>query len=314
MQQQELMQEQAAEGRPLPWKSDRPHLSYCSEEQFYSDLIAFLTDRQGRQIDPATFPEAILNGSKLDLFHLYREVCSRGGYRVGNGINWKGQVFPRMRNFTSNHKMTGVGNALKRHYQVFLVEYEQAHPEDVPGDRCGICGRGDEVANDWISCDMCDCWVHFSCDVRQSRGAFKDYAKGKGRLYHCPRCSEVRRHQQIQAQASVHAVAAAHATAQMAAVQQLQEQAAAATGKAAAAAATRQAPPPAAVAEDLTADPTPSDDPCVQVRVLRDHPDVVFSSGKVSLQRGKSHCLPSHEVQPLIRDGVLELVGASGNS
>lgn len=27
---------------------------------------------QGRQIDPRTFPEAILNGSKLDLFHLYK--------------------------------------------------------------------------------------------------------------------------------------------------------------------------------------------------------------------------------------------------
>ncbi len=30
-----------------------------------------------------------------------------------------------MRNFTPNHRMTGVGNALKRHYQVFLLEYEQ---------------------------------------------------------------------------------------------------------------------------------------------------------------------------------------------
>lgn len=27
---------------------------------------------QGRQIDPKTFPEAILNGSRLDLFNLYR--------------------------------------------------------------------------------------------------------------------------------------------------------------------------------------------------------------------------------------------------
>ena len=44
---------------------------------------------------------------------------------MGNGINWKGQVFPRMRNFTASHKMTGVGNALKRHYQLFLLEYEQ---------------------------------------------------------------------------------------------------------------------------------------------------------------------------------------------
>ena len=27
---------------------------------------------QGRQIDPRTFPEVVLNGSQLDLFHLYR--------------------------------------------------------------------------------------------------------------------------------------------------------------------------------------------------------------------------------------------------
>lgn len=52
----------------------------------------------------------------------------------------------------------------------------------------------------------------------------------------------------------------------------------------------------------------------VQVRVLRDYNDVVFSSGKVSLQRGKSHWLPSDEVHPLVMDGVLELVGNGGNS
>lgn len=36
-------------------------------------------------------------------------------------------------------------------------------------------------------------------------GSFKDYSRGQGRLYHCPRCSEVRRHQtlQLQAQAMV---------------------------------------------------------------------------------------------------------------
>lgn len=52
----------------------------------------------------------------------------------------------------------------------------------------------------------------------------------------------------------------------------------------------------------------------LQVRVLRDYSDVVFSSGKVSLQRGKSHWLPRDEVHPLIMDGVLELVGGAGNS
>lgn len=45
---------------------------------------------------------------------------------MGNGINWKGQVFPRMRNFTASNRMTGVGNALKRLYQRYLAEYEQA--------------------------------------------------------------------------------------------------------------------------------------------------------------------------------------------
>ena len=92
---------------------------------------------------------------------------------MGNGINWKGQVFPQMRNFTASHKvgpgpayagsqpaacmcslqswldrldeprpackaaaeaadlsaqlcvqMTGVGNALKRHYANFCEHYE----------------------------------------------------------------------------------------------------------------------------------------------------------------------------------------------
>ena len=54
--------------------------------------------------------------------------------------------------------------------------------------------------------------------------------------------------------------------------------------------------------------------PRAQVRVLHDYNDVVFSSGKVSLQRGKSHWLPSDEVHPLLMDGVLELVGNTGNS
>ena len=45
--------------------------------------------------------------------------------RVGNGINWKGQVFGRMRNWTANNRQTGVGNSLKKHYANFLWEYEQ---------------------------------------------------------------------------------------------------------------------------------------------------------------------------------------------
>ena len=43
------------------------------------------------------------------------------------------QVFPRLKNYTAGHKMTGVGNALKRHYQQWLSEYEEANPQDVSG-------------------------------------------------------------------------------------------------------------------------------------------------------------------------------------
>ena len=44
--------------------------------------------------------------------------------RVGNGINWKGQIFPKLNNYTAHNRMTGVGNALKRHYTLYLLEYE----------------------------------------------------------------------------------------------------------------------------------------------------------------------------------------------
>lgn len=37
-----------------------------------------------------------------------------------------------------------------------------------------------------------------------------------------------------------------------------------------------------------------------QVRVLRDYGEIVFTSGKVSLQRGKSHWLPKDEVRGMV--------------
>ncbi|GLC45726.1 hypothetical protein PLESTM_001771400 [Pleodorina starrii] len=167
----------------------RPPLSCCSETQFYDDLVEFLTLLRGKPIDRSRFPEAVLNGVSLDLFSLYREVVTRGGFRVGNGINWKGQVFPRMRNWTETNKQTGVGNALKRHYQNYLWEYEVAHPEDVTTDRCVLCNGGDTVSSDWVCCDACENWAHFSCDKRPGIGAFKDYATGAGRVYVCPSCA-----------------------------------------------------------------------------------------------------------------------------
>ena len=49
--------------------------------------------------------------------------------RIGNGINWKGQIFPKMRNFTNSHKITGIGSTLKTKYQQYLADYEQVRPD-----------------------------------------------------------------------------------------------------------------------------------------------------------------------------------------
>ncbi|CAK0786305.1 hypothetical protein CVIRNUC_009518 [Coccomyxa viridis] len=177
------------DGSAEPFTSRRPRLTECSEEEFLQDVCAFHRSRGVKNVSPDNFPDAILNGRRLDVYNLYREVTTRGGFRVGNGINWKGQIFPQLNNFTAHNRMTGVGNALKRHYTLYLLEYELAHPEDMLGDTCALCARGDEQATDWVCCDRCGSWRHFSCDTRPGLGAFKDYSKGKGATYICFKCA-----------------------------------------------------------------------------------------------------------------------------
>ncbi|GAA0158025.1 hypothetical protein LIER_15153 [Lithospermum erythrorhizon] len=178
---------------PLPLKKhdcNRSPIHVCSEEEFLKDLMQFLIIRGHTRLVPqgglAEFPDAILNAKRLDLLNLYREVVSRGGFYVGNGINWKGQVFSKMRNHTATNKMTGVGNTLKRHYETYLLEYELAH-DDVDGEFCLLCHSS--AAGDWVNCGTCGEWAHFGCDRRQGLGAFKDYAKTDGLEYICPQCS-----------------------------------------------------------------------------------------------------------------------------
>ncbi|KAJ8767421.1 hypothetical protein K2173_017465 [Erythroxylum novogranatense] len=178
---------------PLPLKKHgcgRAPIQACSEEEFLRDVMQFLSLRGHTRLVPqgglAEFPDAILNAKRLDLFNLYREVVSRGGFHVGNGINWKGQVFSKMRNHTSTNRMTGVGNTLKRHYETYLLEYELAH-DDVDGECCLLCNSS--AAGDWVNCGNCGEWAHFGCDRRQGLGAFKDYAKTDGLEYICPHCS-----------------------------------------------------------------------------------------------------------------------------
>ncbi|KAI4344662.1 hypothetical protein L6164_011861 [Bauhinia variegata] len=178
---------------PLPLKKhgcDRVPIRVCSEEEFLKDVMQFLILRGHTRLIPqgglAEFPDAVLNAKRLDLFNLYREVVSRGGFHVGNGINWKGQVFSKMRNHTLTNRMTGVGNTLKRHYETYLLEYELAH-DDVDGECCLLCRSS--AAGDWVNCGICGEWAHFGCDRRQGLGAFKDYAKTDGLEYICPHCS-----------------------------------------------------------------------------------------------------------------------------
>ncbi|KAI9123111.1 hypothetical protein K1719_006000 [Acacia pycnantha] len=178
---------------PLPMKKhgcDRVPIRSCSEEEFLKDVMQFLILRGHSRLIPqgglSEFPEAVLNAKRLDLFNLYREVVSRGGFNVGNGINWKGQVFSKMRNHTLTNRMTGVGNTLKRHYETYLLEYELAH-DDIDGECCLLCRSS--AAGDWVNCGICGEWAHFGCDRRQGLGAFKDYAKTDGLEYICPHCS-----------------------------------------------------------------------------------------------------------------------------
>lgn len=72
-----------------------------------------------------------------------------------------------------------------------LSVWLQAHPADVVVDRCTLCGRGEEGgATDWIACDSCNSWVHFSCDKRPGLGTFDDYANAEQpRSYTCPNCA-----------------------------------------------------------------------------------------------------------------------------
>ncbi|KAK9923854.1 hypothetical protein M0R45_032252 [Rubus argutus] len=178
---------------PLPLKKHgcgRGPIHSCLEEEFLKDVMQFLILRGHSRLIPqgglTEFPDAILNGKRLDLYNLYKEVVTRGGFHVGNGINWKGQIFSKMRNYTMTNRMTGVGNTLKRHYETYLLEYELAH-DDVDGECCLLCHSS--AAGDWVNCGICGEWAHFGCDRRQGLGAFKDYAKTDGLEYICPHCS-----------------------------------------------------------------------------------------------------------------------------
>ncbi|XP_035820857.1 AT-rich interactive domain-containing protein 4 isoform X2 [Zea mays] len=163
---------------------------WAAQEDFLKDVMQFLLQRGHIRLVPqgglAEFPDAVLNSKRLDLYNLYKEVVYRGGFYVGNGINWKGQIFSKMHNHTVTNKMTGVGNTLKRHYETYLLEYELAH-DDIDGECCLICHSG--ALGDWVNCGLCGEWAHLGCDRRKGLSTFKDYSKADGMEYICPQCS-----------------------------------------------------------------------------------------------------------------------------
>ncbi|KAK4746855.1 hypothetical protein SAY87_025892 [Trapa incisa] len=91
-----LQSQQIISLNPLPLKKHRcgrSPIQVCSEEEFLRDVMQFLIVRGYNRLVPqgglAKFPDVVLNAKRLDLFNLYKEVVSRGGFHVGNGINWK---------------------------------------------------------------------------------------------------------------------------------------------------------------------------------------------------------------------------------
>ena len=46
--------------------------------------------------------------------------------RWNGGINFAGEIFPRMKNYTLNNRATSVGNQLLNNYKKFLLAYERA--------------------------------------------------------------------------------------------------------------------------------------------------------------------------------------------
>lgn len=69
-----------------PHNCGRTPIADVSEEEFMADLVSFLSHRRGRYIERAKFPDAVLNGMLLDLFTLYKEVVSRGGFKCGHAL------------------------------------------------------------------------------------------------------------------------------------------------------------------------------------------------------------------------------------
>ena len=64
----------------IPYNSNRPAIMQCTEEEFLQDYCSFCSSQLGRRVTPDNWPDSVLNGLPLDVYALYKEVVTRGGF------------------------------------------------------------------------------------------------------------------------------------------------------------------------------------------------------------------------------------------
>jgi hypothetical protein len=83
-------------------------------------------------------------GKPFDLHGLYRAVCVRGGFGsrplARKNLNML-QVFREMRNHYDGHTYTDIGTQLLNTYELYFLDYERDHPQDLNVTACARCGR-----------------------------------------------------------------------------------------------------------------------------------------------------------------------------
>ena len=151
----------------------RPALAACSLEDFTFDLMRFHQER-GRDWEQcwANLDRVVgRTGAPLDCLHLYRQVCSLGGFASRTSAKERikaAEIFRNMFNHYENHTMTDCGNRMLTAYENYFLEYEAAHEEDLTRGTCGNCGGGIQtsigtVADLLHECVGCERMFHGRC-------------------------------------------------------------------------------------------------------------------------------------------------------
>ena len=64
----------------IPYHSSRRPIQVCTEGEWMDDYCKFYSSHMGKRLTPDNWPDSVLNGEVLDVFHLYKEVVQRGGF------------------------------------------------------------------------------------------------------------------------------------------------------------------------------------------------------------------------------------------